>query len=305
MLTISGLTYRIGGRTLIDQASAQIAEGSKVGLVGRNGAGKSTLLDLIRGALQPDGGSIELPRGYRIGFLAQEAPGGEASALETVARRRQRARRPARRAGGRGGAAARRRDRGPARRDRRPFGAEPGRAHPGRARPRRGDAAPADRRSVGRLADAGRARGDPLRRARPAAARRADQPSRPRSRAVARAVSAQLSPHPDPGQPRPPLPQRGDDANPASPTRQTDRLFRRLRRLSARPYRGGAAARILGAPAEFRTAADAGFCRPLSLQGVKGAPGAEPAQGAGPAGADRSAGRRGAGAHRLPGSSRS
>src|SRR5271167_4503664 len=84
MLTISGLTYRIGGRPLIDQASAQIAEGSKVGLVGRNGAGKSTLLDLIRGALQPDGGSIEVPRGYRIGFLAQEAPGGEASALGTV-----------------------------------------------------------------------------------------------------------------------------------------------------------------------------------------------------------------------------
>src|SRR6202011_2868950 len=84
MLTISGLTYRIGGRTLIDQASAQIAEGSKVGLVGRNGAGKSTLLDLIRGVLQPDGGSIELPRGHRIGFLAQEAPGGQASPLDTV-----------------------------------------------------------------------------------------------------------------------------------------------------------------------------------------------------------------------------
>ncbi|HMD64952.1 MAG TPA: ABC-F family ATP-binding cassette domain-containing protein [Stellaceae bacterium] len=84
MLTLSGLTYRIGGLTLLDQASAQIAEGSKVGLVGRNGAGKSTLLDLIRGAVQPDGGSVELPRGHRIGFLAQEAPGGEASALETV-----------------------------------------------------------------------------------------------------------------------------------------------------------------------------------------------------------------------------
>src|SRR6202011_5277534 len=84
MLTLSGLTYRIGGRTLIDQASAQIAEGSKVGLVGRNGAGKSTLLDLIRGVLQPDGGSIELPRGHRIGFLAQEAPGGQASPLDTA-----------------------------------------------------------------------------------------------------------------------------------------------------------------------------------------------------------------------------
>ena len=84
MLTLSGVTYRIGGRNLLDQASAQIADGSKVGLVGRNGVGKSTLLDLIRGALQPDGGTIELPRGHRIGFLAQEAPGGEATPLATV-----------------------------------------------------------------------------------------------------------------------------------------------------------------------------------------------------------------------------
>jgi len=84
MLTLSGVTYRIGGRILLDQASAQIADGGKAGLVGRNGAGKSTLLDLIRGALQPDAGAIEVPRGHRIGFLAQEAPGGEMTPLETV-----------------------------------------------------------------------------------------------------------------------------------------------------------------------------------------------------------------------------
>jgi len=87
MLTLSEVTYRVGGRTgrrLLDQASAHIWEGGKVGLVGRNGAGKSTLLDLIRGALQPDDGTIELPRGYRIGFLAQEAPSGAATPLETV-----------------------------------------------------------------------------------------------------------------------------------------------------------------------------------------------------------------------------
>ncbi len=87
MLTISGLTYRIGGRhgrALFNEANAQIPEGSKLGLVGRNGAGKSTLLDLIRGRLMPDRGDIFLPRGHRIGFLAQEAPGGSASALDTV-----------------------------------------------------------------------------------------------------------------------------------------------------------------------------------------------------------------------------
>ena len=87
MLTISGLTYRVGGRhgrALFNEANAQIPEGSKLGLVGRNGAGKSTLLDLIRGRLLPDQGDVVVPRGHRIGFLAQEAPGGAATALDTV-----------------------------------------------------------------------------------------------------------------------------------------------------------------------------------------------------------------------------
>ena len=87
MLTISGLTYRVGsrhGRALFNEANAQIPEGCKLGLVGRNGAGKSTLLDLIRGRLLPERGDIFLPKGCRIGFLAQEAPSGPANALDTV-----------------------------------------------------------------------------------------------------------------------------------------------------------------------------------------------------------------------------
>jgi ATP-binding cassette subfamily F protein 3 len=87
MLTISGLSYRVGGRhgrALFDEANAQIPEGCKLGLVGRNGAGKSTLLDLIRGRLLPDRGDVILPKGWRIGFLAQEAPSGAANAVDTV-----------------------------------------------------------------------------------------------------------------------------------------------------------------------------------------------------------------------------
>jgi ATP-binding cassette subfamily F protein 3 len=83
MLTINGLTYRIAGRTLLETTSAQINAGWKVGLVGRNGVGKSTLLELIRGTLQSDAGSIE-QRGVRIGFVAQEAPGGEQTPIEAV-----------------------------------------------------------------------------------------------------------------------------------------------------------------------------------------------------------------------------
>src|SRR6185437_6795642 len=84
MLRLSDVTYRIGGRTLLDGASAQINAGWKIGLIGRNGAGKSTLLDLMRGALQPDGGEIALQKSARVGFLAQEAPGGNETPLDAV-----------------------------------------------------------------------------------------------------------------------------------------------------------------------------------------------------------------------------
>jgi ATP-binding cassette, subfamily F, member 3 len=84
MLTISELTYRIGGRTLLGGASAQVNSGWKVGLVGRNGSGKSTLLDLILGHLQPDGGDVTLQKGLRVGSVAQETPGGTTTPLEWV-----------------------------------------------------------------------------------------------------------------------------------------------------------------------------------------------------------------------------
>jgi ATP-binding cassette subfamily F protein 3 len=84
MLSISGITYRIAGRTLIEDASAQIPDGWKVGLIGRNGTGKSTLLDLIRGERALDGSNIALPRDARIGFVAQEAPSGTTTPLQAV-----------------------------------------------------------------------------------------------------------------------------------------------------------------------------------------------------------------------------
>jgi len=81
---ITDLTYRIDGRPILDHATAAIPAGHKVGLVGRNGAGKSTLLKLALGLLHPDDGAITLPRGARIGTVAQEAPSGEQSLLDTV-----------------------------------------------------------------------------------------------------------------------------------------------------------------------------------------------------------------------------
>ncbi|HTP84294.1 MAG TPA: ABC-F family ATP-binding cassette domain-containing protein, partial [Alphaproteobacteria bacterium] len=84
MLTLQDITYRIGGRTLLENASAQVPAGRRVGLVGRNGAGKSTLLALILGEVHADSGTIETPKRWRIGCVAQEAPGGDTTPLEAV-----------------------------------------------------------------------------------------------------------------------------------------------------------------------------------------------------------------------------
>jgi ATP-binding cassette subfamily F protein 3 len=84
MLVIDGVSLRLGGHLILDHASASLPPKARVGLVGRNGAGKSTLLKLIAGMYEVDEGSIEAPSGTRIGYLAQEAPGGEGTPFETV-----------------------------------------------------------------------------------------------------------------------------------------------------------------------------------------------------------------------------
>jgi ATP-binding cassette subfamily F protein 3 len=84
MLNLSGITVRLGGRAILDGASAALPPRSRVGLVGRNGAGKSTLMRVVAGMLDPDEGSADMPRGSRLGYIAQEAPGGTATPFETV-----------------------------------------------------------------------------------------------------------------------------------------------------------------------------------------------------------------------------
>ena len=84
MLVIERLTWRFGARVLLDAADARIDAGHRVGLVGRNGTGKTTLLHLIAGRLEPQGGSIRVPSRWRVGMTSQEAPGGEASLIDTV-----------------------------------------------------------------------------------------------------------------------------------------------------------------------------------------------------------------------------
>ncbi len=84
MLNLNGITVRLGGRTILDGASAALPPGSRVGLIGRNGAGKSTMVRVIAGLLEPDEGTAEMPRGSRLGYIAQEAPAGQETPFDTV-----------------------------------------------------------------------------------------------------------------------------------------------------------------------------------------------------------------------------
>ena len=84
MLHISALTYRLGERLLIENASAALPSGAHVGLVGRNGAGKTTLFRILRGELGPETGTIMVPKGARVGSVDQEAPAGGQSLVDFV-----------------------------------------------------------------------------------------------------------------------------------------------------------------------------------------------------------------------------
>lgn len=86
MLTISDLDFRVEARPLFEGASAQIAAGWKVGLVGRNGTGKSTLLRLIRDEVENPSrqSSIKLNQGAKLGWVAQEVAPSDETVLDVV-----------------------------------------------------------------------------------------------------------------------------------------------------------------------------------------------------------------------------
>ncbi|WP_430386038.1 ABC-F family ATP-binding cassette domain-containing protein [Blastomonas fulva] len=84
MLAMNNITVRLGGRTILDGATAAIPPGGRIGLIGRNGAGKSTLMKVMIGELEPDDGEIEMPRLAKLGYIAQEAPHGAMTPLDTV-----------------------------------------------------------------------------------------------------------------------------------------------------------------------------------------------------------------------------
>lgn len=84
MLTIQDLTYRVGGRTLLDKAQLSIGAGQRVGLVGPNGIGKSTLFKLIAKELVADGGDISIVKNATVGWVRQDLPEDDTPLIDVV-----------------------------------------------------------------------------------------------------------------------------------------------------------------------------------------------------------------------------
>ena len=84
MIVLRNLTLRRGAKTVLEDASATINPGEKVGLVGRNGAGKSSLFALLNGSLHEDRGDFSLPAQWRLAQVAQDMPETAQSATDFV-----------------------------------------------------------------------------------------------------------------------------------------------------------------------------------------------------------------------------
>jgi ABC-2 type transport system ATP-binding protein len=78
MITVSGLTKKYGDRTVVDDVSFTLEQGTVTGFLGPNGAGKTTTMRMMTGLVAPSAGSamvdgrlyVELPNpGAVIGTL--------------------------------------------------------------------------------------------------------------------------------------------------------------------------------------------------------------------------------------------
>jgi ATP-binding cassette subfamily F protein uup len=71
LITLEGVSYGIGSRTLLKDIHFSVTSGMRVGLVGPNGSGKTTLLRLLRGDIKPESGKIRRADGLRIVYFDQ------------------------------------------------------------------------------------------------------------------------------------------------------------------------------------------------------------------------------------------
>src|SRR3954471_11504957 len=84
MLNFQDVAIRRGPRLLFSEATFGLFRGEKIGITGENGSGKSSLLSLVRGELQPDTGTFEMPGNLEIAHVSQELDATDQHAIEFV-----------------------------------------------------------------------------------------------------------------------------------------------------------------------------------------------------------------------------
>jgi ATP-binding cassette, subfamily F, member 3 len=78
LVRLDGVVREVGTLVILDQITAAVAPGDRIGLVGPNGAGKTTLLRIVAGRDEADRGTVRRRRGLSFGLLSQEAHFDEA-----------------------------------------------------------------------------------------------------------------------------------------------------------------------------------------------------------------------------------
>ena len=73
-ISLAGIHKAYGTRVILDEASVDIQEDHKIGVVGRNGAGKSTMCKMILGEEQADAGRMTLHDEMVLSYLEQKDP---------------------------------------------------------------------------------------------------------------------------------------------------------------------------------------------------------------------------------------
>ena len=81
VLALQEIKKSFGTHEVLKNVSFTLQERDRMGMVGVNGCGKSTLMKIIAGAETADSGSVNIQKGLRIGYLAQQ---GELTGQETV-----------------------------------------------------------------------------------------------------------------------------------------------------------------------------------------------------------------------------
>ena len=71
-------------KQLLVGVSLGVAEGERIGIVGRNGAGKSTLMKIIAGIEQPDSGRVTKNNSVKLGMLNQVDVADKAATVRDV-----------------------------------------------------------------------------------------------------------------------------------------------------------------------------------------------------------------------------